>query len=128
MKNLVLFVDSESNTLKAADILRRRNSIFMYERYDDYGLALRRIVQNNFDTMVISLDMPCNVKALVRANYNIGKSTIVRYSCLVQKLKFMLSNLDILDSVEFICNIIKPGIVYFPVMFTELFIAPNLSF
>jgi hypothetical protein len=78
----------------------------MYERYDDYKIAFKRIVKNNFDIMVANLDLEreCNVSALVRANYNIGKYTIVKYSTVWQKLKFIMNNIDILDHVKLISN------------------------
>ena len=104
MKNLVLFIDNDANSTGMADVLHRHDNKFMYERYDDYTIAFKRIIRNNFDTMIANLDLnkQCNVTALVRANYNIGKSTVVLYSNMWQKLSFMLSNLDIMDSVTFV--------------------------
>ena len=103
MKNLVLFIDNESNSTGMADVLRRYDSMFRYERYSDYTTAFKRIIRNNFDIMIANLDLEhqCNVTALVRANYNIGKSTIVLYSGLWQQISFALFNLDIIDSITF---------------------------
>jgi hypothetical protein len=132
MKNLVLFIDNESNSTRTADVLRRYDNRFRYERYSDYTTAFKRIIRNNFDTMIanLNLEKQCNVTALVRANYNIGKSTIVLYSGLWQQISFALSNLDIIDSITFIplkhldkefANTVKKLSMRPPVPFAEIF-------
>ena len=133
MKNLVLIIDNETNSIKSADVLRRYDNRFRYERYDDYTTAFKRIIRNNFDTMIANLDLDngkCNVTSLVRANYNIGKSTIVLYSSMWQKISFILSNLDIIESVTFnhincmdgkFAHIVKKLSMKPPIPFGEIF-------
>jgi len=107
MKSMVLFIDFKENAGRCADVLRRHDCLFMYEQYDGYHDAFRRIIKNNFDIMIANLDTDSkqlNVSSLVRANYNIGKHTVVRYSSVFQKMKFMLCNMDILDNLVFIRN------------------------
>jgi hypothetical protein len=103
--NNVLIVDGENSSLEWYVRLLGGTNVCMYEKFRDNRTALKRVIKNNYSAMIISLDTDNNgisSNSLIRANCNIGKHTIVKYSNILQKMLFCLGNRDILDRVEFI--------------------------
>jgi len=96
--NFLIVCSNVQKCEKIMEVLETEFENDHYELQTDYAEAYKRILRNNFDILIIDLDVTpsCNCdfnpEKLVRAAYNIGKLSI----CFKKKrASFMFFNLDI---------------------------------